>query len=261
MRRETGRAAFTLVELLVVVAIIALLISMLLPSLRKARKQARAVVCASHLREQGGALNMYFHEYNGYIPREMMTPQGLMPYAALLVVELGRPIDYSKPVPPQFAALDEFQCPEFPTGITTITGELSDTQPLDFVFNDFHMNYATKVAEAIDVLAPQVDLFAVPRLEFVPQYPEPLVRSSWVRKPAALIFVSEAHSRLPAALGAHDVTRGAHLPRGKYPRVAVQARHPAGIHALYLDAHIERTLPEKQELIQWYDPSAHATRR
>ena len=47
------RCAFTLVELLVVVAVIAILISMLLPVLKNARETARTAVCASNLHQVG----------------------------------------------------------------------------------------------------------------------------------------------------------------------------------------------------------------
>lgn len=56
-----GRAgrAFSLIELLVVVSIVALLISILMPSLKKAREQTRRVVCGSHLRGLANAWEIY----------------------------------------------------------------------------------------------------------------------------------------------------------------------------------------------------------
>jgi prepilin-type N-terminal cleavage/methylation domain-containing protein len=58
------RGAFTLIELLVVIAIIALLMAILMPSLNKARKQARSAVCLAHLRQWGTVFHLYTSDNN-----------------------------------------------------------------------------------------------------------------------------------------------------------------------------------------------------
>ncbi len=61
------RKAFTLIELLVVVAIIAVLMAVMLPSLSRAREQAKTTACLSNQRQIGTAITMYASEFNGVI--------------------------------------------------------------------------------------------------------------------------------------------------------------------------------------------------
>jgi prepilin-type processing-associated H-X9-DG protein/prepilin-type N-terminal cleavage/methylation domain-containing protein len=60
--------AFTLVELLVVIGIIALLISILLPALGRARESAMAVNCMSNMRQLSVSFMHYVNEQNGFLP-------------------------------------------------------------------------------------------------------------------------------------------------------------------------------------------------
>src|SRR3954466_8156134 len=62
------RGAFTLVELLVVIGIIAILISVLLPALNRARQQAYSTQCLSNLRSVEQAAMIYASEYKGWFP-------------------------------------------------------------------------------------------------------------------------------------------------------------------------------------------------
>lgn len=62
------RKGFTLIEVLVVVAVIALLLSILMPSMAAVRAQARLAVCSSNLRGMALAVRMYAQESQDWLP-------------------------------------------------------------------------------------------------------------------------------------------------------------------------------------------------
>ncbi len=69
-----ARPAFTLIEVLVVVAIIALLVGILLPSLRNARIQSRRTQCLSNLHQLGVGIATYMGDYKGNPPQWRVDP-------------------------------------------------------------------------------------------------------------------------------------------------------------------------------------------
>jgi prepilin-type N-terminal cleavage/methylation domain-containing protein/prepilin-type processing-associated H-X9-DG protein len=88
------KTAFTLVELLVVIGIIAVLIGILLPALNKARAQATLTQCQSNMRQLGQAFIQYGQAFNGYIVPSVVW--GVQPVSfPPLPVDNGNPGGYT----------------------------------------------------------------------------------------------------------------------------------------------------------------------
>jgi len=77
-RRAPRAGAFTLAELLVVLAILSLLAALILPALRRSRTAARATVCISNLRQMGLAAQLYWDDHGGiaFVERGARTNNG-----------------------------------------------------------------------------------------------------------------------------------------------------------------------------------------
>ncbi|MEN6386345.1 MAG: type II secretion system protein [Phycisphaerales bacterium] len=67
-----NKNAFTLVELLVVISVIAILLAVLMPALNKAREQGRKVQCAAHQKSMALGMHMYAANFNNTYPAMMM---------------------------------------------------------------------------------------------------------------------------------------------------------------------------------------------
>ncbi|MGN6370419.1 MAG: prepilin-type N-terminal cleavage/methylation domain-containing protein [Phycisphaerae bacterium] len=92
--RKRTMSGFTLIELLVVVAIIALLIAILLPSLGKARENARTAVCATHMRQIAIGNLLYIDQNNQTmitvgISTSVPFPGGQIPHEQFWATDLA----------------------------------------------------------------------------------------------------------------------------------------------------------------------------
>lgn len=75
-RQRKARDAFTLIEFLVVIAIVAILAALLIPVFSDFVARAKGVTCANNMRQVGAALMLYRGENNGYFPPGHPVPHG-----------------------------------------------------------------------------------------------------------------------------------------------------------------------------------------
>jgi prepilin-type N-terminal cleavage/methylation domain-containing protein len=81
--------AFTLVELLVVIAVIAILAAIVLPALSRAKEQAYTTYCKNNLHQLGLALKMYVNDFQAYPVWETWLENGVVDWTAQLAPYAG----------------------------------------------------------------------------------------------------------------------------------------------------------------------------
>ncbi len=222
------RRAFTLVELLVVIAIIALLMAVLVPALRRARNQAREVVCKSNLRQVGLGANMYAGEWDMYVPRGLGGGSGKAWF------QLFMPHLSQRAAGGDYRSVDIYRCPSYPDKEQTVC----------FVVNGWEFSSRSDMTGR-EVLKPTKLTECSRRAETI--YLADNEDGRWrdiIRK------ADDPGENMC------DVWQPSHLPgsnaqgRRNGRRVA-EARHRDGCHCLFLDWHVERLPADEITIDLW----------
>lgn len=200
-----ARLGFTLVELLVVISVIALLISILLPSLKKAKDQAKTVKCAANARQVGQAVSIYLAESNTFYPPSYVYPRNELggwsnrddgqnatsvPYGYLhwsfFLYGSGKVSD------------EAFQCPSFQSGGAPRTNPGREKRNWESGQIDAGSN--TNPNELVDKQAPRMAYAAnaaiMPRNKFTPllsggQRRNMLVQENRIKRPGETVLLTE----------------------------------------------------------------------
>ena len=244
------RLGFTLLELLVVVAIIALLISILLPALQGARDQSQQLLCNTNLKSMGEASYFYAEANHDYIIRGEADRERVHFVMSLLK---GLTYDGSiyglwyrrrqQPILDACRSIRQLQCPRFP----------DPRQPLDYIVSAFPLPYTQNNIDRDDFGPPGDD----PHGEAQNQFDRVIFfRSTTLDRvnPGRVVYLTEAHAKIwTNNVGLHDIFAASQLPFGVYPRTSNDRRHPGGINALFFDGHAE-TMPFHQMDAGWPNP-------
>lgn len=245
MRVTRRTRGFTLVELLVVISIIALLIAILLPSLKRAREQAKDTVCRSNLHQLGLTVEYYLHDSGGRLPWIKGTKN---PDTQLFNKAPFRQYHQIFQFWPYLKDLDIYLCPRATSGRVQPGGPFRSRTVLDYLQGPGGINLqgpgGISYFNALKADQWFIELYQQNAFPFIKKadltdpskaYIEDLYTEYWFND------WSKGAAELPAITG--NVLN--HIP---YPEAAVMmadaihevGRHNGAKHLLFVDAHVDR---------------------
>jgi prepilin-type N-terminal cleavage/methylation domain-containing protein/prepilin-type processing-associated H-X9-DG protein len=203
---------FTLIELLIVIAIIAILASLLLPALKNAREKGKIVSCLSKMKQMHTAFNIYSSDYNGWIPCARWHYDGMSNFYYFDKLYVYSPSLFSKPQYDNGNSASNPACPAMNNEEGIDVGAASN--PVNYSssrgWGGYGVNFFTGYSNTTDST-----------------YEKPRMRYSSFKYPAATLELCDTYT-----FGTNEWGWDC-----QYPYVAF--RHQNGVNVLFMDSHAE----------------------
>lgn len=211
------REAFTLVELLVVIGIVALLISILLPSLNKARESAKQVACSSNMRQIGIAMSLYCADNKNWFPPNTLVPErpGNYWWPSRVYSYLNRNIEV-------------FRCPAA-SEEEVIRGYGTWVELPTFPYRQYPLCYAANIYVGKDL-----NLYATDPVGY--KYMKPIKVTQITRAPETVWLIDSKQYPYNASAGSPNTASYSSHPMDPVPYNSY--RHSDHINVLFVDGHV-----------------------
>lgn len=223
--------AFTLVEFLVVIAVIAVVIGITIPVVSTVRRSSDTTFCANNLRQIASALNIYASENGGVIPGALGRHTAYYTWAHLVASYLA-PKQVSERVPLEMMPV--LACPAHPLTGKIETGFSMTHTPRNVPWDSSERGKPGSLGRVNH---------ASTRIWLVDSANDFNGWSSWRFRPeviATLKLTDGSPIPDPVYLASlHVVSTPAHLPYGTQRTVAVERHGHRRINAIFYDSHVE----------------------